>query len=268
MHKYKEHIDESRRRSSKNKRSKNFNDQWQEKDQYINHRFVLPSNKMKLVVSDRLKYILTKMSETGNIISNDFLKLLEQKLESYEMSYIDITPKEDTFSYLPSSGKNLPDSDKFKNNKRQHSKIYKIIKTIFGNRFTKNEVQKFVSIYKSIYNKGPQKENLSPMTIDQMVEKLITDTKNDKLKWDKISNASNWIKYESRHKITNNKYLVFVYYIFNNIKDKKLTFLTANIYNDLGQNKEDKNKFIRNFRYEEIKDLTEEIIKKYNIEIK
>lgn len=268
MHKYKEHINEARN-SRKNKRAgrgDRFQNK-QEQNQRFNQKFVLPSTKMKMVVSERFKYILNKMAESGNIVAKELLKSIDQKLESYETSYIDITPREDTLSYLPSGGKHLDDAEKFKSNKRQHSKIYKIIKTIFFNKFTKNDVQKFVSLYKSIYNKGPEKENLPPLTTDQMVEKLIKDTKNDKLIWKNTMYANGWVKYESKHEITDKKRLVFNFYIFND-KQESLTFLTAEMHNDLGQNKNERIKFIKNYNFTEVDELKKEIVKKYNVIIK
>lgn len=259
---YKQHINESRRNK---KRSRN--QQRTEQRQQFNKKYVLPPLHpmgMPMVVSDRLEYILTKMSETGNKIAKELLSLIENKDKLHQISYIDITRKDDSFTYLPNGGKDLPEDQKFTSNKRQTSKIYKMIKMIFYNKYTKNEITKFVSIFKSIYHKGPEKKDSPlPLSDEQIVKKLLSDTETNKIKWTKISEASNWIKYEFVKKITDTKSLVFDYYIFiwRGYENMSFISISIKIVNELQEI------FIKSIRYENIIELNRLMIEKYNIEI-
>lgn len=90
------------------------------------------------------------------------------------------------------------------------------------------------------------------------------DTKKDKLKWVKSSSAKGWVKYETTHKITENKNLLFSFYIFNKIQEN-YTFLSIHFQD---QTRKEKDIFIKNFKFSEINeivDFTKEMIKKYNI---
>lgn len=163
---------------------------------------------MEMEFSPRFKYIIEKISEKGNAISKDLLNVLNNG-NKYDWSYLDITNKNDTISYLPNSARDMKDDDKYKTNKRQHVKAYKLIKLLFGSKYTKTDVTKFVSLYKSVFEKGPdKKQNENAL----LVNKIIEDTKSKKLKWI-ISGDQNLLTCETSIKVTENKKLILSLYI-------------------------------------------------------
>lgn len=261
MRNYKQHINESRRQRKNNRHQK------AEQENQFNKKFVLPHLHpmgMPMVVSDRLDYILKKMSESGNKIAKDILSLTSNKEKLHQISYIDITRKDDSFSFLPNGGKDLPEEQKFVSDKRQHGKIYKTVKVIFFNKYTKNEIQKFISVFKSIYHKGPEKKNnSSPLSDEELVKKLVSDTSADKIKWISSMEASNWIKFEFTKPVTNTKMIVFDYYIFTWRGYENMTFMS------IGMKIKDQTKdsFIKSIKYDKLSELTRLMIEKYNIEI-
>lgn len=262
-------MNESRnnnRQKARANRNQNKNQQ-QNRNQAnrFNARYVNPvSTGLIMYASERFKYILSKMSESGNKIAKDFLLLLDNKEKKFEMSYIDLTSKEDSLSYLtPGASGELKDEDKYKSNKRQYSKIYKLIKTIFGNKFTKEEVKKFVSVYKSVYNKGPEKKK-EPGSDENILKKIVDDTKNDKLKWSLRTKANNWVCYEAGKKYTEYKGVVFSLYIF----DPHLfvnSFLSMNFINNKEKDPDKKSVHIKTFNYGDIIEFIKDFSKKYKV---
>jgi hypothetical protein len=233
-------LSEARGHKNKNKNKFKGNnrqeEQW-DKFKNFNQRHVVGtviSPGMKMEFSARFAYLLTKMTETGNKIAKELLALKTNTDKKFEMSYLDLTNKEDTISYLPTGGRDLPDAEKYKSNKRQHVKIYKTIKTIFGAKYTKTDVQKFVSIFKSIYNKGPEKRDLPTPTEEQIVKNLIKDTESDKLKWVNVAKGKDFIRCVTDKQIDekNKKVLRFTYYVFNDLKEQDCGFLTAHLIRD------------------------------------
>lgn len=225
---------------------------------------------MNMTFSERFKYILTKISKKGNKIAKELLDLPNKPEAKFEYSYLDLTGRQDTMSYLPNGARDIPEEDRYKSNKRQHSKIYKTIKTIFGSKYTKNEVTKFVSIYNEVYKQGPDKaDTTKPKQSDeQLLKKIIEDTKSDKLKWKKETGAGNMARYEAKVTITEKKYLVFCFFHFDqSIKEEAMSFLTINLYNDLGKTKDDKTMWINTLQFKDITDFLPVFKQKFKIEV-
>lgn len=218
---------------------------------------------MKIEISDRLKYIIIKISEKGNAIAKDFVSLLDKPDVKFNLSYIDITTRGgDSLTYL-NDNTNIPENELYRSNKRQISKVYKVIKSIFGSKYTKMEVSKFVSMFKQIYDQGPDKSLTRPKrTESEMLRKIIDDTKNDKLKWKKISEIGEITRYEIRVKVTDKKYIALVLFYFPDIKED-LIFMTINLHNELGITKEQKSTWITTLKYQDLKEFLEIFRKKY-----
>jgi len=227
-------------------------------------RTTLPENKMSLIVSNRLIYILTKMSEEGNKIAKDFLNLLYSDEKRFTMSYFDITQKIDSLSYMSSSGYNVPESEKFSSNKRQFVQVYKVIKTIFGSKYTKNEVQKFISMFRSVYKKGPDRNDMPPPSVEKIIQKLLKDTKSGAMKWtvskDLVENDK-MVRYQTRSESTPNKGIVFDIYIFKKKENCNLSFLTIHFYNKTEKT------HIHTCDIGKIRDLVDYIIDKHKIDV-
>lgn len=218
-------------------------------------RFAEPRG-MHMVLSDRFKYVLEKIAKKGNAIAKELL-ILPNKLDAkFEYSYIDLTGRGDTLSYLPNGARDTAEADRFKSPKRQHSKVYKTIKTVFGSKYTKTDVTKFVSMFKEVYEQGPDKSDYPARgknTDEQLLKKIIEDTKSDKLKWNKEETAGNMTRYESAVKITEMKRLVFCFFHFDQaVKEESMSFLTINFYNDLGKTKDDQRRWIQTFQFDSI----------------
>jgi len=252
-----------------NQRTKSQQQQQQQRNRNFNTNYVNPQAPgMPLMISDRLKYIFSKMSESGNRAAKELLSLTDQKDKKFEMSYLDITKKDDSLSYLPPGGKDLPDAEKYDNNKRQYSKVYKVVKTICGSRYTKTEVQKFVSMYKSIYNKGPEKEDLPKPTDEQILNKIIRDTKSDKLKWKEELKTSPWVRYEAKVSATDTKGVMFHLYIFYSLKDTPNCFLTVHFFNEKEKYDKDKKIHIKTYKYDEgLIDFIKDFVEKYKVPV-
>jgi hypothetical protein len=208
------------------------------------------SRGMNMIFSERLKYVLNKIALKGNRLAKELLTLPAKPEAKFEYSYIDLTSREDTMSYLPYTGKDLPEDEKFKSNKRQHAKVYKTIKTLFGSKYTKTEVNKFVSIYKQIYNEGPGKDTDRPKpSEEQVIKKITEDTKSDKLEWKLQGRQFDWLRYDADIKITEKKKLVFQLFIFPRITEETNSFLIVSMHNDLGITKEEKRKWIQTLKF-------------------
>lgn len=217
------------------------------------------SKKMDMIFSDRFKYVVEKISMKGNAIAKDLLSL-PNSANKYSYSYLDLTDRYDTISYL-SSDKNLSEGeDKFKTNKRQHSKVYKVIKTILGNKFTKNEVSKFVTFYKQVYEQGPDKKFNREIDI---VNKITEDTKKNIINWKEEKRNSSILKvFKSEIVVTLNKYILLELYLFKG-DDKKNTFLSINFCNNNALLDKDKKKWYKTFRYENLFNFLEAFKDKY-----
>jgi len=221
---------------------------------------------MNMVFSERLKYILDKIASKGNRIAKELLTLPDKPQAKFEYSYIDLTRREDTMSYLPYGGKDLPEGEKFNNNKRQHAKVYKTVKTLFASKYTKTEVNKFVSMYKQIYNEGPGQDASRPkLTEEQIVKKIIEDTKNGKLKWELQGRQSDWLRCDAKVKITEKKSLVFQLFLFPVIADEPKSFLTMILQNDLAIARDDKRKWLQTLKFDDIKEFIRIFKEKHKI---
>lgn len=215
---------------------------------------------MPLDFSPRFKYIITKISNKNNKIAIDLLDSLNKPNARFEYSYLDLTNRGDTLSYLPNGERNTPEDQKYITNKRQHSKVYKVIKTIFGSKYTKTEVNKFVSMFKQTYDEGPPKkpEIKSRKTTGQLLKNIIDDTIDGKLQWSKLSDIKDVDRYKAKIKITEKKYLDFVLYL---TKNESNSFLTINFFND---NKD--GEWISTFTYKDLINFIQTFKNKYNIE--
>lgn len=274
-------LSESRKHKSRNKNKFRGNNQEEQWDKFnFNQKHVIGnvvSPGMKMEFSARFGYLLNKMAETGNKIAKEILALKSNVDKKFEMSYLDLTNREDTISYLPTGGKDLPDAEKYKSNKRQHVKVYKTIKTIFGAKYTKTDVQKFVSIFKSIYNKGPEKKDLPTPTEEQIVKNLIKDTENDKLKWISVAKGKDFVRCTTDKQIDekNKKVLRFTYYVFKDQKEEDCGFLTTHLIRDPvltpinSVNTHEKDAYIKTIMFksqiENMKKLKTLLVKKCNI---
>jgi hypothetical protein len=256
-------FNESKNRNKGNKnRQKNQN--WQNQQtlkKYPREENSRPAPRgMNMDFSDRFRYILTQMDKKGSKIAKDLLSQLNKPDAKFEYSFIDLTQRSDTLSYLPNAEKNTPEEEKYKSNKRQHSKVYKTIKTLFGSKYTKTEVNKFVSIYKQIYEAGPDREALkSKRTDGQLMKKIVEDTKTGKLTWLKLPEMGEVIRYEAKINITNHKYLSFVFFI---LPDKTKSLVTINFFTDLK-----KNEWVQTFNYKDLTDFLTAFKEKYNEDV-
>jgi len=191
------------------------------------------SENQNLFLSQRLESIIKKISETGDLLSKEILDSIDNKSKFFDVTYLDISKNLDNFSFFTKEEVNklgIVDNtiDTYKSNKRFESKIYKIVKILFGNKFTKKEIQKFISIYKSVYSKGPDKKNVEQkaLTNEDVINKIIEDTTNGKLKWVEVPELIGLEKYRSVVNITKSKYLQIELYLFTNQDND---FLTLNL---------------------------------------
>jgi len=221
---------------------------------------------MNMVFSERFNYVLNKIAKKGNKIAIELLTLPGNPDRKFEYSYIDLTGREDDLSYLPNGARDIKEDDRFKTNKRQRSKVYKTIKTIFGSKYTKNEVAKFVSFFKEVYKVGPDKKDMEPKQLeDEAIKKIITDTKNRKLVWKLEQNTSQFLRYEAKFTVTPKKYLLFDFFLFID-KGENFSFITLNMYNELGRTKEDKKIWLTTFQYKHVTDFIKAFKEIYKIE--
>lgn len=229
---------------------------------------------MPMHYSPKFKYVIEKIAGKGNLIAKEILNLQNKPDAKFEYSYLDLYKTSDSLTYLPNGAKDIPDEEKYKNNKRQVSKVYKIIKTIFGSRFTKTEVNKFVSFYKEIYEKGPDRPveqvpfSKPKLAIEETIKKITDDTASDKLKWSHVEGAGNLNRFETRVNITKNKYLSLIFYYFNR-GDKKqinISMLIVNIFNSSAIDEKEQRKWIETYQYKDIVEFIDIFDKKYNLD--
>lgn len=223
------------------------------------------SNKigMPMAYSERFKYIINKIASKNNVIAKELLRLPSLTGETFQYSYLDIMSAE-SVSYLYYTDRGVLVDDKYKSPKRQSSKIYKIIKSIFGSRFTKTDVTKFVSLYKAIYTQGPDKKDFpnTELSNEQISNKLIIDTINDKLKWVKQHNATDMTKYYAYVKITENKGIAFELLRFYGRYEGNSTIIVA-LMNKLGKNDEEKRKWVKTIKFNELTEFFKKFVEKY-----
>jgi hypothetical protein len=220
---------------------------------------------MNMDFSPRFKYILGKMDKKGNKIAKDLLSVLNKPDAKFEFSFLDLTGRADTVSYIANADRNIPDEEKYKTNRRQHSKVYKTIKTIFGSKYTKTEVTKFVSLYKQIYEEGPDDAAISrnKRSDEQLLKKIATDTKNGNLKWtEEKSDITGMERYEAKIKITDKKSLLFIFFILGT---KNLSFITINLYNSLYPSRS--GEWINTYQYKDLTDFLTAFKEKYNKDV-
>jgi len=261
MKKYREFNESKKHRQSRNKY--NFN----------NFPINAQPNEVKMIergmpmdFSNKFNYILSKMVQKNNGIAKELINLPNDITRKFEYSYIDLARNNDTLSYLANGDRNIPEDDRYSSIKRQNSKIHKVIKAIFGNKYTKNEIAKFVSIYKEIYAAGPD-ESLkikSKQSNSDISLKLIKDTKDNKLLWDKIYSNAQLNKYESTIKITEKKYLKFEFFNFFLAEYEKNSFITIHLIKDFSDKGNNKNnsEWITTLQYDDIKNFVEQFVSK------
>lgn len=234
----------------------------------VTNRVVEPRG-MPLDLSTRFKYIITIIADKGNAIAKDMLKNLNNPNVKFEYSYLDLTGRADTISYLPNGERNLPEEERYKSNKRQHSKVYKVVKTIFGSKYTKTDVGKFVSMFKQVFETGKSnnKESVRVSGIDkkQLLEKLTQDTKNDKIKWIRSVNSQTYNKFEFKIKATEKKSFVFHFYYYFNYSNNSM--ITLSMYTDnsylTGIDRGGKVEWILTIPFPDVKEFSELFKEKY-----
>jgi hypothetical protein len=213
--------------------------------------------------SERFKYILNKIALKNNAIAKELIELPNKPEALFIYSYIDIE-NEDSVSYLNSSDKNIPEDDRYNSTKRQRSKIYKVIKTIFGSKYTKVDVNKFVSMYKTIFKQGPDKADTprESQTDKQLIDKLIRDTKNNKLSWIKESSITDMTRYNASYVLTDKKRINFEFLRFFN-KHERASMIIIVLINDQCKGASSNRTHINTLMYEDIKDFLSMFIEKY-----
>lgn len=239
--------------SKRNRGSSKFDRNRINRDQNRMTPKIVDARGMEMEFSPRFKYIIEKISKMGNAISKDFLSILNSS-NKYDRSYIDLTNKNDTASYLPNSARDIKEDERYKTNKRQHVKIYKLVKLIFGSKYTKTDVTKFVSLYKSIFEKGP--ENTIYDEDKKFINSIIEDTKTYKLKWEK-RDSQYILSFDSIVKITPNKTLELSIYIPKNSISTSIFTVNMSIKNN------PQKIWIKTLNYNKIIELIE-FIKNFN----
>lgn len=256
-------------RSMKNRSNRGKNQKYQDNFNKYKSMNNASNVDVEFFISPRFEYLINKMSEIGNPISKEIIKAYKDK-RKLNISYLDISRNIDNITYLTKeiiNQENFRESESYKTNKRSTSKIYKVIRLLFGNKFTKNEITKFASVYKSVYSKGPDKsrtkeEERKPLTSSEVINKLIDDTKNNKLNWENLYASSVLNKKRCILKLTSDKNLIIDFYFLD---DQKNRFISFNI-----SKKDEELIFLKsiNFARENIPNLCEElnsaILKKTN----
>jgi hypothetical protein len=230
------------------------------------------STGMPMKISERLKYVLTKISAKNNRIAKELLSALDKPDARFSYSYLDLTGRDETMSYVNKTGLEVPEDQRYEKNngKRQYAKVYKTIKQIFGAKYTSAEVKKFVSMYKEVYSAGPPKDVPRPKpSSEQVIKKITEDTKNNKLLWEieasHKGSGQEWVRLNTIITITLNKKLFIQLTLFTGIRDETLSILTINLLNELGKTSEERRIFIANYRHGDIIDLIRAIRDKFKI---
>jgi len=216
-----------------------------------------PENGMKLDVSPRFKAVVEKMVGIGGLIAKNLLEEINKKERLFKISYIDISRNLDMLTYLPLSEKNSG-TDPYKNPKRIGSKIYKVIRMLFENSVTKEEIQKFVSVFKKVCSSDPERPSPKPKTEvsgvkedkktnNEIIFKLIEDTIENKIKWETVQNTDNLESYRTIVNITNNKKLEIDVFIMK----KNIDLSSLSIFYIINKN----NNFIKSIKFSEIKEF-------------
>jgi len=110
---------------------------------YINYILTEQSKNNELILSGKLKNIL-------NSIKSDISKdVLNYNNEYNQLSYIDVTDKKDYISFIQI--RNIK-SDPWLSSSRQELRIGKLIKKLFGKKYTLKEIEEFVNQYKALYD--------------------------------------------------------------------------------------------------------------------
>ena len=116
------------------------------------------NNLVSLQLSDRFVTALKKINDDISIYT---LKLLKKGDNSFDVSFIDVTNKNDTISFTPSS-KSKPILDKYVSigkdqegynvcwtTNRQELKIGRLVSKFFENQFSSVQVEKFINGFKT-----------------------------------------------------------------------------------------------------------------------
>lgn len=264
---YNKFNESNRNKGGKNKGNRFQHNQkrsWMDDIPHVANNKTIEPRGMPMEFSDRFKYVLTKIADKGNAIAKELLNAPNKPDARFENSYLDLRGP-DNISFIPNSERSV--NDKYASNKRQQAKVYKVIKTIFGSKYTSAEVKKFVSFYKQIYQQGPGKDVPKPkLTDEQLAKKLAEDTKNSKIEWKFLNNRGNMSTYEYQIKLTDKKALSFNFFHFpNSHREEMMSFLTVNVRNELGLTDDDKRVWIQTLSYKDLLDFIEVFKDKYKI---
>lgn len=248
VHGYKKFNENYRDKNRKGRfRQTSWMDEPPTKNKYATKRVEVSGIEMEY--SNNFKFLLTKIASKGNPIAKELLAAVDKPDSKFEISYLDLTKKDDMVSFLGKADKNI--TDKYSSNKRQLSKAYKAIKVIFGSKFTQAEVTKFVSMYKQYYNQGPDKPRpKQKQTKDELLKKIIQDIKSGKMKWSMVVRSGNMEKYECKVQITDKKYIAFDYFYF--FQGDKMNFMTLNFRNEMEKDLTKKSIWIDTYKNEEL----------------
>lgn len=115
-------------------------------------------NLIPICYSNRLLDILINLQKKGSVIAKEFLKIENQ---NFDVSFIDVTDKDDMVSYITSNkAKQILDKYKLINRQqeglnlcwidnRQEQKITRFLNRIFKDKFKQKEIEDFIDEYKS-----------------------------------------------------------------------------------------------------------------------
>jgi hypothetical protein len=218
---------------------------------------------LRMNFSERFEYILNKIALKNNAIAKELIELPTKTEALFMYSYIEIE-NEDSVSYLNFTDKNIPEDDRYKTTKRQRSKLYKVIKTIFGSKYTKVDVNKFVSMYRTVYKQGPDKADMpkESQTNEQLVDKIIRDTKSNKINWIKEASITDMDNYKASYKLTDKKHINFEFLRFFN-KYEKASMIIIVLTNEQNKGKSSNRTHLNTLMYEDIKEFLSMFSEKY-----
>lgn len=200
-----------------------------------------------LIISDSLKNLLLRIMDLSNDnISKRIIEDSNKNSIPTRISWLNLTNSNDYISYtIPDKVKKPEDAWDKKN--RQVSEIKKLIKKIYKNEFSNNQIKSFISKFRKIYSEIKTEKDYHKKTFkneklfndNKIIDNLLLQTELNELEWILLFKNNNYEKYSTQIYITEYKYvLVELYYMGKN------SFITLNLVN---KNKVDK-KFIKNIQ--------------------
>jgi len=137
-------------------------------------------NTVQIIYSNRFLDILHNIQKRGSKIASEFL---EKQGKNFEVSFVDVSEKEDSVSYITSNKVNCI-LDKYKTinreqeginlcwiSNRQEQKLTRFINRLFGNKFDQKEIENFVDEYK-VEIKGDKTFNMFEIIDGDNVKKF------------------------------------------------------------------------------------------------